>query len=122
MVYTMTQMSQDLDQCIKDCLDCYKTCITTMSHCLEKGGKHAEAKHIVLLKDCADICRTSAEFMLRNSGKSERICLICSDICMECATSCDRLADDDQMRECANICRRCADSCRRMAETAAQHV
>lgn len=123
MAYTATiQTTQELEQCIKDCLDCYKLCIKTISHCLEKGGKHAEASHIALMKDCADMCRTSADFMLRNSNWSGRICSLCADICIECATSCDKLADDEHMRECADMCRRCAESCKRMAEMAAQHA
>jgi hypothetical protein len=120
MAYT-TEMSRELEQCITDCLDCYKICAQTMSYCIQKGGKHAEINHITLLKDCTELCRTSTDLMLRNSNWSGRLCALCADICMKCATDCDSF-DDEQMKKCADVCRRCADSCRKMAETATQRV
>ena len=90
-----------------------------MSHCLALGGKHAEARHIGLLDDCAEICRTSAGFMLRGSEFHPRTCGVCAEVCRACAESCDRLAGDDElMKRCAEMCRRCAQSCERMAGTA----
>ncbi|GIL19309.1 MAG: four-helix bundle copper-binding protein [Candidatus Jettenia sp.] len=115
------QMSKELEKCINDCLDCYKVCVQTASYCLEKGGKHVEAGHIKLLKDCIDACLGSTGFMLRNSDWSGQACSFCADICMKCATDCDSF-DDEQMKKCADVCRRCADSCRKMADMAAQRV
>jgi len=57
----------DMNQCIQDCIRCHQVCIETINHCLQKGGKHAAAEHIRTLADCAEICQTSANFMLRNS-------------------------------------------------------
>jgi hypothetical protein len=34
---------------------------------------------------------------------------------LDCAQACERLGDDDALRECAETCRRCAASCRSMA-------
>ncbi|GAB63464.1 MAG: four-helix bundle copper-binding protein [Candidatus Jettenia sp.] len=117
MAYTTTkQLSQDLQQCIKECLDCYQICKTTLSYCLQKGGKHAEANHINLLADCAEICQTSAAFMLRNSERHGWVCDVCADICNECARDCEKF-DDMTMKECAEACRRCADICKQMAGT-----
>lgn len=31
-------MSQDMRQCISDCLECASTCSETLRHCLELGG------------------------------------------------------------------------------------
>ena len=56
-----------LQQCIQDCLDCHSICLVTASHCLHLGGPHAEAQHLQVLLDCAEVCRTSARFMLRRS-------------------------------------------------------
>ncbi len=88
----------------------------TVTHCLQMGGKHAEAAHIRLLLDCAEICATSANFMLRGSELHARTCAVCAEICERCAEDCERIGpDDEMMQRCAEMCHRCADSCRRMA-------
>ena len=102
-------------QCIDECVRCHEVCLSTIPYCLEQGGEHAEEAHIVLLQDCAEICRTNVDFMLRGSDEQERISAACAAICRHCADDCDRLSDDDVMRACAEACRRCAESCERMA-------
>ena len=106
--------SDEVRECLKDSLDCYQTCSETIMRCLTMGGKHAEHEHLNLLLDCAKICNTNADFMLRNSTYYPQTCGITADICDECADMCDRF-DDDFMKECASVCRRCAESCREMA-------
>jgi hypothetical protein len=106
--------SDEVQQCLRDCIDSYRFCTETVHRCLSMGGNHAEADHINLLLDCARICNTNADFMLRNSTYYPQTCGITADICDECADNCDRF-DDDFMKECASVCRRCAESCREMA-------
>ncbi len=106
--------SEEVQECIKDSLDCYRVCTETTLRCLTMGGKHAEYEHLNLLMDCSRMCNTNADFMLRNSTYYPQTCGICADICDECADTCDRF-DDDFMKECASVCRRCAESCREMA-------
>ncbi len=107
-------ISDEVRECLKDSIDCYQTCTETTIRCLTMGGKHAEYEHLNLLMDCARICNTNADFMLRNSTYYPQTCGITADICDECADTCDRF-DDDFMKECASVCRRCAESCREMA-------
>lgn len=109
-----TMTSDEVRECLRDSLDCYQTCTETTIRCLTMGGKHAEYEHLNLLMDCARICNTNADFMLRNSTYYPQTCGITADICDECADTCDRF-DDDFMKECASVCRRCAESCREMA-------
>jgi hypothetical protein len=81
------------------------------------GGRHAEAAHVRLLLDCAQICQTSADFMLRGSSYHARTCETCAEVCLACAENCERIGpDDDMMKKCAEVCRRCAASCRQMAQ------
>jgi hypothetical protein len=103
-------------RCIENCSDGHNICVETAAHCLELGGKHAEAPHIRLLLDCAEICMTSANYMLRGSELHARTCAVCAEVCERCAASCDAFEDDPLMKQCAAICRRCAESCRKMAE------
>jgi hypothetical protein len=113
---TMTSMHTGrMAECIDNCSRCHAICVEMISHCLKKGGKHADPAHIRIMQDCAQICATSADFMLRNSDLHGSTCGVCAEACVLCAESCEALADDDMMRECAELCRRCAESCREMA-------
>lgn len=112
------RMGHDMQQCIDECLNCHRVCLETVQYCLGKGGKHAEARHIRTLLDCAEICQTSANFMLRGSDLHGRTCAVCAEVCRRCAESCEQMGDDEQMRACAEACRRCAESCERMAAAA----
>ena len=47
------------------------------------------------MQDCAQICITSADFMLRASPLHQMTCRICSGICEMCADDCSKLADDE---------------------------
>lgn len=111
----MPMMTTKMQECIKNCLDCYSICVETLQHCLEKGGDHANPIHIRLLQDCVDICQTSAGFMLRGSERHVLTCGVCAEICERCARDCESMADDAQMKKCAEMCRKCAASCREMA-------
>jgi hypothetical protein len=110
----MSHHNPELHECIDRCTDCHHLCVETVMHCLQKGGRHADPQHIRLLLDCAEICRTSADFMLRESDLHSMTCGVCAEVCARCAESCERLADDEQMKRCAEACRRCEESCRRM--------
>jgi hypothetical protein len=111
------QLSAEMRECIQNCLSCHAVCVETAAHCLRMGGKHAEERHIKLLLDCAQICATSADFMLRGSEMHGLTCGVCAEVCRSCAEDCEHMADgDQQMLACAEMCRRCADSCASMAK------
>ena len=109
------QMSEEMQRCIQNCLNCGSICQETLTYCLQQGGKHAEPGHIRLLVDCAEICQTSANYMLRMSDLHGRTCGVCAEVCDRCASSCEQFGNDSQMAACADACRRCAQSCRTMA-------
>jgi hypothetical protein len=106
----------DMQQCIQNCLDCHRTCLETSIHCLGMGGDHAAVDHQRLLADCAQICVTSADFMIRGSTFHQRTCGVCAEVCEACAQECEGMGGGDQhMAQCADMCRKCAESCRQMA-------
>jgi hypothetical protein len=110
------EITAEMQSCIEECLECHRICLETAVHCLKMGGKHAAADHITALLDCADICETSANFMLRGSPDHAETCDVCAVVCDRCAESCEALGkQDDLMRRCAQVCRQCAESCREMA-------
>ncbi|MGB3941246.1 MAG: four-helix bundle copper-binding protein [Candidatus Manganitrophaceae bacterium] len=108
-------MSKEMERCIQDCLACYQACLQAVTDCLQMGGKHAAAKHIRLLLDCAEICQTSASFMLRNSDLHGQVRAVCAEVCERSAENCEQFGEDSQMNACAEACRRCAASCNQMA-------
>lgn len=106
-------LSASMQNCVRECLSCYQSCLSmAMNHCLEQGGDHTEPGHFRLMMACAEICRTSAHFMLINSPHHVHTCGECAEICEQCASSCESL---DGMEECVEACRKCAESCRKMA-------
>ena len=104
-----------MQDCIDACIECHRVCEETVIYCLQQGGEHTEPSHIRLLLDCAEICQTSANFMLRGSDLHMRTCGVCAEACEQCAADCERMGSDEQMRICAETCRRCAESCSAMA-------
>src|SRR3954467_9064798 len=109
-------ISREMRDCARLCHECKDACLELIPHCLQRGDDHAEADHILLLLDCAQICNTTEEFMHRGSEHHALTCGVCARICDACAEDCEQFGDDDEMRRCAEVCRRCAESCRRMAQ------
>ncbi len=107
--------TDEMQKCIQHCIDCHQVCIQTIQHCLTKGGKHADPQHIRLLQDCAQVCQTSADFMIRGSDLHGKACALCAEACIACAVSCEAMGDDEVMKTCAEVCRSCAESCQKMA-------
>lgn len=103
-------LSKEDHECLHRCEECHDVCLHTIQHCLEKGGRHATPEHIRLLQDCAQICHTSGDFILRGSPLHGAVCEACAQVCEACAKSCAELGDN----ECADLCRRCAESCHGM--------
>jgi hypothetical protein len=102
------------EECIDSCLKSHASCLTTSQHCLQLGGAHARASHLALLLDCAELCQTTANSLLRRSPQHGVICDACATVCEACARDCDTFRNDPVMAECARICRECAGHCRMM--------
>lgn len=107
----------NMEQCIRDCIECYQECTRCIPHCLSQGGEHVEQKHILLMMECAQICNMSATLMMLKGGQfAYEHCQLCAKVCDACEESCNSIdPDDSMMQKCADMCRKCADSCRSMA-------
>jgi hypothetical protein len=113
------QLSPELNDCIRLCLDCYRSCQQTAAvHCLEMGGRHVEPHHFRLMLSCAEVCRTAAALMLNNSRQHPLQCGVCAELCRQCAESCREVGDMD---DCVAACEACAESCERMATSGGGH-
>lgn len=109
-------MSTTMEDCLKNCRDCEKICQETFEYARAKS-EGISPEQIALLEDCVQICRTSADFMERDSKNHAYTCGACAQICQQCADMCAEMTDDAQMQQCAQVCRDCAESCREMSAT-----
>ncbi|MGZ5279384.1 MAG: four-helix bundle copper-binding protein [Pseudobdellovibrionaceae bacterium] len=109
------QMNASMQACIDNCIKCFQICEQTIIHCLTMGGKHVEVEHMKSLQACAEICETSAKFMMLESPFHNQTCGVCAEVCKSCADSCEKLGGTE-MQECADMCRQCAESCEAMAK------
>ena len=107
--------SEQMLVCIQNCQDCHRACLQTLAYCMKQGGRHAAPEHLRLLMDCADVCLTSAAFMIRGSDLHAYTCAACAAVCERCADDCAEMGDDLRMKALADTCRHCAESCRAMA-------
>jgi hypothetical protein len=85
---------------------------TAMAGGVGDGGTPADPHHFRLLMSCAEISRTTANFVLAGSRWDMHVRALCTEICEACACSCEQMGG---MEECVSVCRRCAASCRQEA-------
>ena len=86
-----SQIDPQMENCISDCLNCYRVCqrVLAVNVCdLERREPVGEVQ-AQMLADCATICATSADFMIRNSPRHVLTCGVCATICEACAAECD---------------------------------
>jgi hypothetical protein len=105
-----------MQECIEECLNCHAVCTMTLQHCIATGGEHTEVNLIGILLDCAEICQTSANFMLRGSPYHVVTCAACAELCRACEEACRAVNADEQLAHCGEVCGACAESCDRMAQ------
>ena len=120
MASPRTQRAYTMEQCIDNCTNCHRICLETAArHFRGERSPRLDESLVRLLLDCAEICRTSADFMIRGSELHPHTCRACAAVCARCADECDRMGEDPYMAACSEICRRCALSCADMAGAAA---
>jgi hypothetical protein len=102
----MHQVNAEMKSCIEECLRCYQICLSTAMVNIPRPSTSA-------LMACAEICQTSAHFMLIGSELHKRTCRLCNEICEQCAADCERIGE---MKEAWTPADGCAESCKKMAE------
>lgn len=111
-----TQHTHAMERAIENCTNCHRICLETAARHFQGERQPQLSEALVrLLLDCSDICRTSADFMIRGSDQHQHTCRACAAICAHCADECDKQGDDPYLAACAEICRRSAESCAEMA-------
>jgi hypothetical protein len=111
--------SQSIQNATRNAQDCEAICTQTIQYCLDVGGAHANASHIRLMQDCADVCAATTKVLLRGSSHHAELGAACASLCDACAASCEKYIGDAQLKACANQCLLCAAACRQMASSTA---
>lgn len=110
MPKTHAKMGQEMAHCLELCQQCHNACSGVVSY----GLQHLSEPLLRLLQDCAEICETSADFILRSSEFHAQTCGLCAEICLKCAAACEEFPQDSRLQECARLCRHCAEACQMM--------
>lgn len=101
-------------QCIDILYACAKACDECAAACLSEEDVKMMARCIQLDIDCADLCRTSAGFLARESAYYNEVLLSCATVCEACADECEQHSAA-HCKRCAQECRKCADACKSVA-------
>ncbi len=105
-----------MQECARRCLNTYASCTLTAAHCLDMTAEHGGREHQTAMLDCARLCATAADLMLRGSPIHDAVCGVCAMACRICEKVCRSLgAGDAMVAECADVCARSAESCEDMA-------
>lgn len=112
----MAGRAMTIQDCVDSCVKTHAMCLDTGRYCTEQGGRHVSTAHLALLLDCAEMCQTTANSLLRRSPQHAVVCEACARLCEACARDCEGFAPDPQMQRCARTCQDCARSCRDMAK------
>ena len=110
------QTHDEMQECIEECLNCHAVCTMTLQHCMASGGDITEVNLVGLLLDCAELCQTSANYMLRGSPYHVITCAATAELCRPCEEACRGVSNDEQLSHCADVCASCAEACDRMAQ------
>ena len=105
--------SPEMRACIQRCEACHDVCQELLIVASESTDA-AQTAIITALLDCAEMCRTAKNLMLRGSSLHPTACRACREAAERCAEACETVAAQSYAA-CARECRRCAQACAEMA-------
>jgi len=98
------------DRLIKKLDICIAACNFCAASCLKEDDVKMMATCISNNIDCAEVCRTAAVLLARDSVHGKHLLRECVELCEACATECGK-HDNDHCRACATACSECAAEC-----------
>jgi hypothetical protein len=109
------KVNAETQKIIDACIEGYSCCEQSMSHCLNQGGQFVDMAIMGPLMDCADIARTCADMMMRQSPLSPEMATMCARVADMAGEACTKLGNDSTMKHCADVCRSCGEACRSLS-------
>ena len=92
-----------LYNCIAACENCYSACLRE-----EDASRMADC--IITDRECADVCKLTAQFVATDSRFADKALQLCIDICIACEEVC-RKHPMDHCQTCADACHQCHLAC-----------
>jgi hypothetical protein len=105
----------EIQQCIQDCLNCQQVCLQSADAGQQAGSDSAKMDHLQMLRDCAELCLTTAHFLQHGSPLAGYLCQAAEQVTTICSNECDQTGDSD----CANACRNVSWSCNQLTKMVA---
>ena len=102
------------DELIKKLDICIAACNFCAASCLKEEHLHMLTQCIRYDMDCAEVCRTTAILLARDSAHGKHLLKECIELCEACAAECEQ-HDHDHCKACAKACRGCAEACKAAA-------
>ena len=70
---TATRAGERFGVAIAAATDCHQACVEAMSYGLQRRGESAHLLHARLMLDCAEMCDTTRDMMLRSSDFAHQV-------------------------------------------------
>lgn len=102
------------DELIKKLDICIAACNFCAASCLKEEHVHMLTQCISYDIDCAEVCRTTAILLARDSKHGKHLLKECIELCEACAAECEK-HDHDHCQASAKACRECAEACKAAA-------
>ncbi|WP_433224396.1 four-helix bundle copper-binding protein [Microtetraspora malaysiensis] len=110
------KITAEMQRCIDKCMEVHSCCEQTMTHCLQRGGKHADMAMMGALMDCSDMTRICGDMMMRQSPMAMEMASLCARAADKCAEMAMSMSDGDpMMQKCANTCHEFVQMARKMS-------
>jgi hypothetical protein len=106
---------EKFQSCIDECNSCAVECRHCAVSCLGEKDVEMLTRCIKLNYDCSSICLLAIELMAGGSEFAKKFCVLCADVCDECAAECEKHSHMEHCKKCAEACRKCAIACREMS-------
>ncbi len=103
MLSTKEAILKVINDCANACEHCYISCLRG------EDARHM-ADCIITDRECADICRLTAQFVATDSRFADKVLQLCKDMCLQCEEICRQHAHE-HCQQCADACHQCHLAC-----------
>jgi hypothetical protein len=100
---------------VKTIQECEMICEEMTGYLKTRQNIELRMQQLELLRDCADICSSTAKCIARNSDYAGCFADLCAKICKACSKECLKYSDK-MSKKCGYICKNCAQECQKYAE------
>jgi hypothetical protein len=94
---------------------CARDCERWANECVADGKAVKMGKSVRLCRDCAELCRATADALTRGTKFVYEICRGCIETCEACAVECGK-SEAVSAQRCVEACRDCVEELQQLEE------